>query len=109
MTFFSTLFSASTLLLALLQVPNAIATFDGVFRTANSKFVEIQVESGDTMRMYVTHGTKFVKDGKPARARDFHDGDPVTVDAERDLRLNMLAVKVASAASAASTPPKKTP
>jgi hypothetical protein len=61
---FSVFFSSAALLLALLQVPNAIATFDGVFKTANKKFLEIQVESGETMRMYLTHGTKFVKDGK---------------------------------------------
>jgi hypothetical protein len=91
---FSAFFSAGALLLALLQVPTAIATFDGVFKTANKKFVEIQVESGDTMRMYLTHGTKFVKDGKNAHASDFHDGDKVTVDAERDVRMNLLAVKI---------------
>ena len=90
MTFLSSLLFA----LALLQVPQAIATFDGVFKSSNGKFVEIQMESGDIMRMYLTHGTKFVKDGKPAKARDFHDGDKVTVDAERDVRLNLLAVKV---------------
>jgi hypothetical protein len=89
-----TFFSSILLVLALLQVPQAIATFDGVFKSSNGKFVEIQMESGDIMRMYLTHGTKFVKDGKPAKARDFHDGDKVTVDAERDVRLNLLAVKV---------------
>lgn len=81
-------------LAALFQVPEAIATFDGVFKTANSKFVEIQVESGDTMRMYLTRGTKFVRGGKPAKVREFHDGEKVVVDAERDIRLNLLAVKV---------------
>jgi len=91
-----TFFSAIALLFALLQVPTAIATFDGVFKTWNKKFVEVQVESGETMRMYVTHGTKFVRDGKAARPADFHDGDKVTVDAERDVRMNLLAVKVES-------------
>jgi hypothetical protein len=94
---FSALLTSASLVFALLQVPTAIATFDGVFKTANKKFVEIQVESGDTMRMYLTHGTKFVKDGKNVHAGDFHDGDKVTVDAERDLRMNMLAVKIESA------------
>ena len=75
-------------------VPNAIATFDGVFKNYNRKFVEMQVESGETMRMYVTRGTKFVRDGKAARPTDFHDGEKVTVDAERDLRMNLLAVRV---------------
>jgi hypothetical protein len=90
MNFLSILFLA----LAFLQVPQAIATFDGVFKTANSKFVEIQVESGDTMRMYLTHGTKFVRDGKPAKVHDFQDGDKVVVDAERDVRMNLLAVRI---------------
>ena len=93
MNFFSCIFLA----LALLQVPQAIATFEGTFKTANNKFVEIQVESGDTMRMYLTRATKFVKDGKPVKARDFHDGDRVVVDAERDVRLNLLAVRIESA------------
>src|SRR3981189_1634476 len=101
---FSVFFSSAALLLALLQVPNAIATFDGVFKTANKKFLEIQVESGDTMRMYLTHGTKFVKDGKAAHVSDFHDGDKVTVDAERDVRMNLLAVKVETAKAEAKKP-----
>jgi len=97
----TSLLTTFALLLALLQVPGAIATFDGVFKNYNKKFVEIQVESGETMRMYVTHGTKFLKDGKAVKATDFHDGDKVVVDAERDVRMNMLAVKV----EAAKTPP----
>ncbi len=76
------------------SVVDAVATFDGVFKTADKKFVEIQVESGDTMRMYLTHGTKFIRDGKPAKAADFHDGDKVTADASRDIRMNLLAVKI---------------
>jgi hypothetical protein len=101
---FSAFFSTAALLLALLQIPNAIATFDGTFKTANKKFVEIQVESGDTMRMYLTRGTKFIKDGKAVRAADFHDGDKVTVDAERDVRLNLLAVRVEAAKAEGSRP-----
>ncbi len=90
------LLTTLALALALFQapVPNAIATFDGVFKNYNRKFVEMQVESGETMRMYVTRGTKFVRDGKAAHATDFHDGEKVTVDAERDLRMNLLAVRV---------------
>jgi hypothetical protein len=102
---FSALLTTASLVFALLQVPTAIATFDGVFKTANKKFVEIQVESGDIMRMYLTHGTKFVKDGKSVHAGDFQDGDNVTVDAERDVRMNLLAVKVESA-KAGKTKPK---
>jgi hypothetical protein len=75
-------------------VPDAVATFDGVFKSADKKFIEIQVESGDTMRMYITHGTKFIIDGKPVKVTAFHDGDKVTADATRDSRLNMLAVKI---------------
>jgi hypothetical protein len=81
--------------LALLQIPSgAIATFSGVFKSADKKFVMVAVEDGETMRMYLTRGTKFVRDGKPARAADFHDGDKVDVDAERDVRLNLVAVRI---------------
>jgi hypothetical protein len=89
-----TLLTTLALMMALLQVPNAIATFDGIFKNYNKKYVEIQVESGETMRMFVTRGTKFTRDGHAARATDFHDGDKVVVDAERDLRMNLLAVRV---------------
>jgi hypothetical protein len=101
---FSAFFSAGALMLALLQVPNAIATFDGTFKTANKKFVEVQMESGETMRMFLTHGTKFVREGKAVHASDFHDGDKVTVDAERDVRMNLLAVKVESAKAETKKP-----
>jgi hypothetical protein len=75
-------------------VPDAVATIDGIFKNASKKFVEVQVESGDTMRMYITGKTKFIRDGKPVKSSEFHDGDPVTADASRDARLNMLAVKI---------------
>jgi hypothetical protein len=76
------------------QVIDAVATVDGVFKTADKKFVEIQVESGDIMRMYITGKTKFIRDGKAVKSSDFHDGDPVTADASRDVRMNMIAVKI---------------
>jgi len=75
-------------------VIDAVATIDGVFKTADKKFVEVQVESGDIMRMYITGKTKFVRDGKAVKASEFHDGEKVTADATRDARLNMLAVKI---------------
>jgi len=78
------------------SVEDAIATFDGVFKSADKKFVEIQVQSGDIMRMYITHGTKFIRDGKTVKAAEFHDGDKVTADATRDARLNLLAVRIES-------------
>ena len=99
--------SSLVLILSLLQVvPNAIATFDGEFKAANGKFVEIQVESGETMRMYLTHGTKFFRNGKRVHASDFHDGDHVSVDAERDARLNMVAVKIEATKAPAGKPEK---
>jgi hypothetical protein len=79
---------------AINSVVDAVATFEGVFKSADKKFVEIQMESGDVMRMYITRSTKFVIDGKPVKATAFHDGDPVVADASRDIRLNMLAVKI---------------
>jgi hypothetical protein len=82
----------------LMQVPGAVASFDGIFKSATSRFIEVQVDDGQTMRMYVTRGTKFIRNGKPAKAADFHDGDRVVVDAERDARFNLLAVKLETAA-----------
>jgi hypothetical protein len=87
--------ATAALLLALLQAPaGAIATFSGIFKSADKKYVYVEVEEGESMRMYITRMTKFVRDGKPARASDFHDGDKVDVDAERDVQLNMLAVRI---------------
>src|SRR3954447_23757414 len=80
-----------------MQGPPAIATFDGVFQSATARFVEVRVEGGETMRMYVTRSTRFVRNGHPSKASEFHEGEKVTVDAERDARLNLLAVRVALA------------
>ena len=100
-----TLPAAALLALSFLQVvPNAVATFEGVFKSDNGKFIEVQVESGETMRMYRTRGTKFVKDGKPVKPAAFHEGDKVIVDAERDIRMNLLAVKVEAAKTEAPKP-----
>jgi len=75
-------------------VVDAVASFDGVFKSADKKFVEIQVESGDVMRMYITSKTKFLLDGKTVKPSAFHDGDKVLADATRDARMNLLAVKI---------------
>jgi hypothetical protein len=72
----------------------AVATFDGKFKIIDKKMLLIEVEEGQTMRMYVTGSTKFFRDGKPARASDFHPDEHVTVEASRDARLNMMAVRV---------------
>jgi hypothetical protein len=77
-------------------VIDAVASFDGVFKAAEKSFIEIQVESGDIMRMYLTHGTKFIRDGKNVKVSDFHNGDLVTADATRDARMNLVAVSIAS-------------
>jgi hypothetical protein len=76
------------------ELTSAVASFNGVFKSADKKYLEIQVESGDTMRMFLTRNTKFIRDGKAVKASDFHDGDKVTAEASRDLRMNLLAVKV---------------
>jgi hypothetical protein len=97
MRFFRTLLLSLTLAGALCsQVVTAIASFDGVFKAVEKGFVEIQVDSGDVMRMYLTHSTKFIRDGKPAKATDFHEGDKVTAEATRDARMNLLAVRIES-------------
>jgi hypothetical protein len=86
---------------------DAIATFAGTFKSADKKFLVIEVENGQTMRMYITGSTKFVRDGKPAKASDFHTGESVSVDASRDARLNLLAVKVEPAKPEAAVPAKE--
>lgn len=77
---------------------DAVATFTGTFKSADKKFLFVDVENGNTMRMYITGATKFFRDDKPAKVSDFHSGDPVTVDVSRDARMNLLAVRVAEAA-----------
>jgi|GEM_PF-2013945 len=73
---------------------DAVATFTGTFKSADKKYLMITVEDGQTMRMYITRRTKFIRDGMPAKASDFHSDENITVDAERDARLNLLAVRV---------------
>jgi hypothetical protein len=79
---------------------NAVATFEGTFKSADKKFLTIAVEEGQTMRMYITASTKFIRDGQPARASDFHHDEKVTVEASRDARLNLVAVRVETGKSA---------
>ena len=91
------------------SVVDAVASFDGVFKSADKKFVEIQVDSGDIMRMYLTGKTKFIRDGKPAKPGDFHDGDKVVADATRDARMNMLAVRIENKKPEDKKPEEKQP
>ncbi len=97
------LLAALTLAFALMQ-STPPATFNGVYRGMESGRLVIEVENGQNMRMFVTGSTKFIRDGKRAKASEFHDGDPVSVDAERDLRMNLVAVRVE-----AVKPPVKKP
>jgi hypothetical protein len=73
---------------------DAVATFTGTFKSADKKYLFIDLEDGNTMRMYITGSTKFMRDDKAAKAADFHSGDRVTVDVSRDARMNLLAVRV---------------
>ena len=100
------------------QIPNlqgantdAIATFNGAFKSADKKYLTIELEEGNTMRMSITGSTKFFRDDKPAKASDFHPGENVTVDASRDARLNLLAVRIATVPAKAPErqPDKQTP
>jgi hypothetical protein len=83
---------------------DAVATFSGTFKIVDKKFLTIEVEEGQTMRMYVTGSTKFFRDGKPAKASDFHTDESVTVDASRDARLNLMAVRVEHLTKPAKAP-----
>ncbi len=100
------LYAIIFLLALLLQQPQPTgipATFSGTFKMAEHGRIVVEVEDGETMRMYVTHSTKYFRDGKPAKLSDFQNGDRVTVDAERDVRMNLLAVRV----EAVKQPPNK--
>jgi hypothetical protein len=89
---------------------SAVATFTGAFKSADKKYLFLELEEGNTMRMYITGSTKFIRDDKPAKASDFHTGEKVTVDAASDLRLNLLVVRVAAVPiKAAAKPPEPTP
>jgi hypothetical protein len=79
---------------ALMQVPTVPATFTGVYRGMESGRMVIEVGPDQNMRMFVTGSTKFIRDGKKSKASEFHDGDTVTVDAERDLGMNLVALRV---------------
>jgi len=75
---------------------DAVATFTGAFKSADKKTLFLEVEDGNTMRMDITGSTRFFRDDKPAKASDFHQGEAITVDASRDARLNLRAVRVAT-------------
>ncbi len=72
----------------------AIATLNGIFKSADKKFVTVEVENDQLMRMYITGSTKFIRNGKPAKASEFENGEAVIVDSSRDARMNLLAVRV---------------
>ena len=91
---------------AQVQNADAVATFDGTFKSADKKFVQIEVENGQTMQMYITGRTKFVRDGKPAKAAEFQNGEAVTVETARDARFNLIAVKVETAKKQERQPEK---
>jgi hypothetical protein len=75
-------------------LPDAIATVNGTFKSADKKFVTVQVENDQLMRMFITGSTKFIRDGKPAKASEFELGETVVVDTTRDQRMNLLAVRI---------------
>ena len=76
-------------------ITDAVATFEGKFKSADKKYITIELDEGQTMRMYVTGSTKFFRDDKPAKPGDFHTDERVAIDASRDARMNLLAVRVA--------------
>lgn len=87
----STFFAVALLLF---QNTAATATFEGEFKSADRKYVVVELIEGGTMRMFVTKATKFIRAGKSGRAAEFQPGEHVTVEAQRDLMMNMLAVRV---------------
>ena len=99
------------------NLPDAIATVNGTFKAADKKFVTVQVEDDQLMRMFITGSTKFIRDGKPAKAKDFELGETVVADTTRDQRMNLVAVRIElvkpgthpkpEAAEPAVTPPER--
>jgi hypothetical protein len=105
MNAFCSILFAAALLLQQPQPTGIPATFAGTFKTAEHGRIVVEVENGETMRMYVTHSTKYFRDGKPAKLSNFQNGDRVSVDAERDVRMNLVAVRV----EAVKQPPNSNP
>jgi hypothetical protein len=103
------LLASLTVLFTLLQVPPPPppATFLGVYKGMESGRVVIEVEGGQSMRMFVTSSTKFIRDGKKAKASDFQEGEKVSVDADRDMRMNLIAVRVETVNAKSAVPPDK--
>ena len=91
-----TFFADAVMMLAILQAPKQIpATFTGTFQGIESGgHLVLEVEGGHQLRMFVLGSTKFIRDGKTVKSSEFHDGDPVSVDAERDARMNLVALRV---------------
>ncbi len=83
---------------------DAVATFTGTFKVADKKYLTIEVEEGQSMRMYITSSTKFFRDGKPVKASDLHTDESVTVDASRDAHFNLMAVRVEHLSKPSKTP-----
>jgi hypothetical protein len=83
-------------------ITDAVASFDGIFKAVDKKYVFIETEDGQILRMYLTGSTKFYRDDKQVKAADFHSGDKVTADASRDAHMNLLAVKVTAVAQRAT-------
>jgi hypothetical protein len=100
--------AALTLVFTLMQ-STPPATFNGLYRGIESGRVVIEVENGQNMRMFVTGSTKFIRDGKRSKASEFHDGDAVAVDAERDIRMNLVAVRVEAVKTPVRSAPKTPP
>ncbi len=73
---------------------DAVASFDGVFKIADKKYLTIELEEGQSLRMFITGKTKFYRDDRESKAADFQNGEKVTVEASRDARMNLLAVRV---------------
>ena len=106
-----TFFTAAVMMLALLQAPKQIpATFTGTFQGIESGgHLVLEVEGGHQLRMFVLGSTKFIRDGKSVKSSEFHEGDPVSVDAERDARMNLVALRVEKAKPAPPASKEKPP
>jgi len=100
------LLASVTVMFALMQAPLAQppASFAGTFKGFESGHIVIEVASGNNMVLFVTGSTKYFREGKKSKPAEFHSGDHVQVDAERDMRMNMVALRVEEVKAPAETP-----
>ena len=101
------LVSVAVLLTLLQEIPKQVpALFAGIFRGIDNRgHLVLELEGGQDLSLFIIGSTKFIRDGKPAKASQFHDGDSISVETERDAAMNLVARRVEAVKP---KPPEKT-